>query len=160
LAGTLDPGGRFARSDAFSYPLTQMRLAVIRNIFAALTLLAASESAVVAAAQDESKLWGDWRGDSTCVATGTACRDEKVIYHIAKIPGKSGYVAITGDKIVNGATITMGTLEFRYDPDKQTLVREQTPGVWVFTVDGNQMEGTLTHPDKTILRRVTLKKDG
>ena len=151
--------GWFARSHAFSYPLTQVRLAIIRNIFPAVALLAASASAVVAASQDESKLVGDWRGDSTCVSTGTACRDEKVVYHLAKIPGKPGYFAVTGDKIVNGATITMGTLEFRYDPDKQTLVREQTQGVWFFTVEGNKMEGTLTGPDKTILRRVTLKKE-
>jgi hypothetical protein len=30
---------------------------------------------------------------------------------------------------------------------------------WFFTVDGNKMEGTLTGRDKTIFRRVTLKKE-
>jgi hypothetical protein len=126
----------------------------MRLVFTALALLGA-----LAATQDESKLLGDWRGDSTCVATGTACRDEKVVYHIAKIPGKPGSVSVSADKIVDGAAIDMGTLEFLYDPDKQTLVREQSQGVWLFTVDGNKMEGTLRGPDKTIFRRVTLKKD-
>jgi hypothetical protein len=136
-----------------------MRLAINWNFLAALALLAACASAAAAATQDESRLLGDWRGDSTCVATGTACRDEKVVYHIAKVPGKPGYVSVTGDKIVSGATVTMGTLEFRYDADKETLVREQTQGIWFFTVDGNKMEGTLTGRDKTIFRRVTLKKE-
>jgi hypothetical protein len=136
-----------------------MRLAINRNFLAALVLLAAGASAAVAATQDESRLLGDWRGDSTCIATGTACREERVVYHISKIPGKPGYVSVSADKIVNGATVSMGTLEFRYDSDKQTLVREQTQGIWFFTIDGNKMEGTLRGPDKTVFRRVTLKKE-
>jgi hypothetical protein len=67
-------------------------------------------------------LEGNWHADSTCVAKGTACRDEKVVYHFAKIPGKDGYFSVTADKIVNGNAIAMGTLEFRHDPDKNTLV--------------------------------------
>jgi hypothetical protein len=126
-----------------------MSLAIIRNFLAALILVAVCASAPGSTTQDESQLLGDWRGDSTCVATGTACRDEKVVYHIAKIPGKPGYVSVSADKLVNGATITMGTLEFRYDPDKQSLACEYAQGVWLFTVEGNKMEGTLTRPDKT-----------
>ena len=125
----------------------------------ALILLATCASALISATQDESKLLGDWRGDSTCVATGTACRDEKVVYHIAKILSKPGYVSVSADKIVNAATINMGTLEFSYDPDKQTLACEYAQGLWRITVDGNKMDGTLTRPDKTIFRRVTLKKE-
>ena len=136
-----------------------MSLAIIRIFLVALILVTVYAPAPGSATQDESKLLGDWRGDSTCVATGTACRDEEVVYHIAKIPGKPGYVSVNGDKIVNGAAINMGTLEFSYDPDKQTLACEYAQGVWRFTVDGNKMEGTLTRPDKTILRRVTLKKE-
>jgi len=136
-----------------------MKLAIIRNYLVALILVATCASALISATQDESKLLGDWRGDSTCVATGTACRDEKVVYHIAKIPSKAGYVLVSADKIVNGAAINMGTLEFRYDPNKQALACEYTQGVWLFTVDGNKMEGTLTRPDKTVFRRVTLKRE-
>jgi hypothetical protein len=133
--------------------------AIIRNFLAALILATMWASALISGTQDEPKLLGDWRGDSTCVATGTACRDEKVVYHIAKIPSKPGYVSVSADKIVNGAAINMGTLEFSYDPDKQTLVCEYAQGVWRITVDGNKMDGTLTRPDKTIFRRVTLKKE-
>jgi hypothetical protein len=136
-----------------------MKLAIVRNFLAALIMLAMCASALISATQDESKLLGDWRGDSTCAATGTACRDEKVVYHIAKIPGKPSYVSVSADKVVNGAGINMGTLEFSYDPNKQTLSCEYVQGVWRITVDGNKMEGTLTRPDKTIFRRVTLKKE-
>ena len=45
------------------------------------------------------------------------------------------------------------------DPDKHMLACEYAQGVWRFTVDGNKMDGTLTRPDRTIFRRVTLKKE-
>jgi hypothetical protein len=109
-----------------------MKLAIIRNYLVTLILVATFASAPSSAMEDESKLFGNWRGDSLCVATGTACRDEKVVYHIAKIPSKAGYVLVSADKIVNGAAINMGTLEFRYDPNKQALACEYTQGVWLF----------------------------
>jgi len=137
-----------------------MKLAIIRNFPVALIIVATCSLALISATQDESKLLGNWRGDSTCVATGTACRDEKVVYHIAKIPGKPGYFSVSADKVVNGAAINMGTLEFSYDLNKQTLVCEYAQGVWRITIDGNKMNGTLTRPDKTIFRRVRLKKEG
>ena len=136
-----------------------MKLAVNRSFLVAVMLVATCASTPGSATQDESKLLGDWRGDSMCVATGTACRDEKVVYHITKIPSKAGYVLVSADKIVNGAAINMGTLEFSYDPDKQTLACESAQGVWRITVDGNKMKGALTRPDETIFRRVTLKKE-
>ena len=111
-------------------------------------------------AQDEvSRFEGRWRGHSSRVAKGAACRDETVVYHIAKLPEKSGYVSVNADKLVNGHPVNMGTLEFRYDQDQHALVCEYIQGVWRFKLEGGKMEGILTAPDKTIFRRVTLSKE-
>jgi hypothetical protein len=106
-----------------------------------------------------AQFMGNWHGDSSCVATGTACRDETVAYHIAKLPEKPGYLSVTAEKIVNGKAINMGTLEFHYDQAQHMLVCEYPQGVWRFKLNGGNMEGTLTRPGNTIFRRVTLRKD-
>jgi hypothetical protein len=58
----------------------------------------------------------------------------------------------------------MGVLDFKYDSEKGTLTceftRGSTHGLWEFTVKENTMEGTLVVlPDKTLARRVKLKKE-
>lgn len=106
-----------------------------------------------------SRFEGRWRGNSSCVAKGTACRDETVVYHITKLPEKSGYVSVAADKLVNSHPVNMGTLEFRYDQNQQTSVCEYSQGVWLFKLQGGKMEGILTAPDNTIFRRVTLGKE-
>jgi hypothetical protein len=75
-----------------------MKIGLIAGILACFGLLAY-------AGDEESRLEGNWRGDSLCVADRTACRDEKVVYRIAKIPGKPDRLAITGDKIVTGVRL-------------------------------------------------------
>lgn len=106
-----------------------------------------------------SPLFGDWRGDSTCVVRQSACHDEKALYHVAEISGKSDRVAITFSKVVDDRPIRMGTLECAYDPNKSTATCEYPTGVWLLEFKGNEMTGTLTLPDKTLFRRVKLKKD-
>jgi hypothetical protein len=113
----------------------------------------------MAPVDDLERLVGEWRGDSTCVAKNTACRDETVIYRIAKIPEKSGYLSVSADKIVNGNAVNMGTLEFRYDQDRDLLICEYSQGRWQFKVDGRKMEGTLTRADNSVFRSVILRKE-
>ena len=130
---------------------------------AALMLLVSLSSASPATG-DGSNLIGNWTGDSICVGPFPACRDEKVIYRITKGPDAEGTVTITADKIVDGKPELMGVLDFKYDAAKDTLtcdfVRGNTHGLWEFSVKGNTMEGTLVVlPEKTIARRVKLKKD-
>lgn len=113
---------------------------------------------------DGANLVGNWTGESICVGPFPACHDEKVVYRIQRAPDAKGNVSITADKIVNGKPELMGVLDFKYDPEKSTLVcdftRGNTHGLWEFTVKGDSMEGTLVVlPDKTLARRVKLKKD-
>jgi hypothetical protein len=106
---------------------------------------------------DLPALIGDWTGDSTCQVKQSACRDEKALYRIAQLSDRPGWVSITFDKIVDGRPVTMGALPCK-DEDG-TLTCEYDRGVWKLAVKGNQMTGTLTTPDGTVFRRVTLKKD-
>lgn len=107
---------------------------------------------------EERELAGTWRGDSLCVEKGTACHDEVAVYRIAAIPGKPGTLLVSGGKVVDGKEIVMGTGEWRYDSAKRTLSVEFPRGVITLKADGDKLEGTFTLPDKTVLRRITLKK--
>ena len=107
---------------------------------------------------DESKLAGTWRGDSLRVEKGTAYHDEVAVYRIAAIPGKGGYLLVTGGKVVDGKEIVMGSGEWHYDSAKHALTGELPRGVITFKLDGDKLEGTFVLPDKSVLRRITLKK--
>ena len=96
-------------------------------------------------AGEERKLEGTWRGDSLCVEKGAACHDEVAVYRIATMPGKRGYLMVTGGKAVDGKEIVMGSGE---------LPR----GVITLKLNGDKLEGTFILPDKTVFRRITLKK--
>lgn len=110
------------------------------------------------ATDDESKIEGTWRGDSVCVEKGTSCHDEIAVYRIAAIPGKHGYLMVTGGKVVDGKEVVMGSGEWRYDSEKHTLTGELPKGVITLKIDGDKIEGTFILPDRTVLRRITLKK--
>jgi hypothetical protein len=107
---------------------------------------------------EESRLPGTWRGDSLCVEKGTSCHDEVAVYRIASIPSKPGYLMVTGGKVVDGKEIVMGAGEWRHDSAKHTLTAELPRGVITLKVDGDKLEGAFLLPDKTVFRRITLKK--
>ena len=108
------------------------------------------------------KIEGTWKGTSICQQKQSACHDENVVYHISK---KSANVyTIQASKIVNGAEDDMGTFDsVVYDETKNTLRfttkdRQGAIAVWLFTIDGVQMHGTLTVNENTLFRIVELKK--
>lgn len=110
-------------------------------------------------ADDVSHLVGNWTGESICQVRPSACHDEKALYKIAKSPdGSTHLVRITACKIVDGREIVMGSSDWNYDPQKGTLQWDGPHGVWKLVVEGKTMRGTLTLPDKTIFRRLTLRK--
>jgi hypothetical protein len=121
------------------------------------------EARAAVAVDDGSNLVGDWEGESVCGEGFPSCRDEHVVYHIAKPPDARGLVSIAADKIVGGKPVPMGVIELKYDAARRTLAGEfkngRFQGVWEFKVEGDAMEGTLTVlPDKKIARRVKVKK--
>ncbi len=104
---------------------------------------------------------GVWRGSSLCQVRPSACNDEKAVYHASKDP-RGGY-AFTMNKVVGGVEVTMGDVDFKFDPATATLTgvtydRAHRPGTWTFTVRGNHMSGKLTGQDGTVLRRIEVDR--
>ena len=145
-----------------------MKIPIARVVALAVCLAASFVSAIAtipqntqgnsSATDDESKIEGTWRGDSVCIQKGTSCHDEIAVYRIAAIPGRHGHFMVSGGKVVDGREVAMGSGDFRYDNEKHTLTGELPRGVVTLKVDGDKIEGTYILPDKTVLRRITLKK--
>jgi hypothetical protein len=125
----------------------------------ALLITALVFSTVTRAADDESSIVGIWRGDSICVEKNTACHDEVAVYRISAIPGKHGRVYVSGGKVVDGKEVVMGSGEWQYEASSRTLSTELPHGDIILIVNGDKMQGTFTLHDKTVLRRITLKKE-
>ena len=106
-----------------------------------------------------AQIVGTWRGHSECLVANSPCRDEVNVYRVAEIPGKPGIVLMTGSKVVQGREVVMGSGEWKYDVEKHVLSNESSVGTVRHTVDGNKMEGELTLKDKTVYRRIHLKKE-
>ncbi|HXN52813.1 MAG TPA: hypothetical protein VN943_12830 [Candidatus Acidoferrum sp.] len=107
---------------------------------------------------DDSRLAGDWRGDSICVVREGACHDEDSLYHVTKLAEKPGWFSMKLDKIVEGKPVTMGTTDCTYDPAKQSLICEFPRGILRFIVQDEKMSGTMNLKDGTLWRKITLKK--
>jgi len=132
------------------------------------TLCLALCSAFAACAQnkpDGNQLIGDWSGESKCVGSNPYCHDEVVVYHISRSKTDAKKITIVADKIIDGKPDYMGTFECDYDVVKHTLTSEFTiprtggKGVWLFKIDGDKMDGTLTvFPENEIGRRVKVTK--
>jgi len=128
--------------------------------------VAQDEKPLGAQSSEISKLVGDWSGESICVNKEKfpACNNERVVYHVVVASGKTDTVTITADKIVNNKPETMGTFDFVYDARRQTLTSEfkndRVHIIFEFAVKGDFLEGTLTNlPDRTLVRRIKVKKD-
>jgi len=115
--------------------------------------------AIASAPQSSQSLAGVWRGESTCGLNRPACVDEHVVYYISAIAKKAGVVSIRADKIVNGQAVTMGVSEWKLDAEHHTLTWQTPRQTWLLRISSDTMDGTLTLADKTVVRRVTLKKD-
>jgi hypothetical protein len=139
---------------------------ILRAVFMAAILavsVAAQNQAGDTARPDGGKaaLIGDWRGDSICVVRESACHDEDSLYHITQVPEKAGRFSLKADKIVGGKPVTMGTSECSYDAKEHILECTIPTGSSLrFTVGGNTLRGTMTLADKTLWRKITLKKLG
>ena len=100
---------------------------------------------------------GVWRGNSNCMIQNSPCHDEINVYRIAKVAGKPDLMTVTGSKVVDGREDVMGSSDWRYDAQKHTL--DSPDGAIHLDIAGNKIEGALTLPDKTIYRRIHLRKE-
>lgn len=111
------------------------------------------------------KLIGDWYGESKCVGKNPSCHDEVVVYHISRIEKEPAKVHLSADKIVDGKPEFMGEFDFVFDEKKNTLTtdfkipRTGGTGLWLFKIDGDKIEGTLTLlPENEVGRVVNVER--
>ena len=110
-------------------------------------------------------LVGDWTGTSKCVSNDSNCHDEIVIYHVTKSKKDRSKANISADKIVNGKPDNMGEFDLKFDPEKMTLTADMAfprsggHGIWLFKIDGEKMDGTLTvFPGEVLFRRIHVER--
>ena len=142
----------------------------MKFIFVLITLVAVAATACAqnvapkpAQSTKIDEIVGDWNGESKCTGTNPNCHDEVVVYHLTRSKTDAAKINVSADKIVDGKPDNMGDFDMAFDPEKMTLTvefafqRSGGKGVWLFTIDGNKMDGTLTnYPEKLVSRNVHL----
>ena len=113
---------------------------------------------------EDSAVVGVWEGESKCTVAGSPCRDEHVIYEIAR-DEKTGGQKIDAYKVVNREKQFMGTLSCQYHAEKKNLScsggNPQMKSDWEYFVSGDTIEGTLVIGDeRTLYRKISLKRKG
>ena len=106
----------------------------------------------------QSEISGTWRGNSECAIKNSPCRGEENVYRFSEVAGRPGWFSGNGSKVVNGEEVSMGTLNWQYDPKSRLLESKNPNGVFRFVVDDDKMEGTLVLADATVYRRIHLAK--
>jgi hypothetical protein len=96
---------------------------------------------------------GTWKGTSICQVKPSGCHDEIAVYHISA-SNKPAIFHVNGCRVVNGAEVSMGELDFSYTKTTGVLFHrdEERDMDITLTVKNNHIEGTLV--SKGILERV------
>src|SRR5215467_3638038 len=118
-----------------------MRLLLVGLYVLTASVLTQAQSPTAKPANDEQQIAGIWRGNSTCVVKDSPCHDEVNVYHISRIAGKPNSFLVTGSRVVDGNEIVMGTSEWTYDVQKQTLSWETAGRTFKLTMKGDKIEG-------------------
>jgi len=126
-------------------------------------LLAAREAG---AAAPKAEILGRWKGTSTCakIPGNEFCRDEVVVYEFVDVESEPDVVKLKAAKVIEGREEPMYGLDFRYEAGEHRwtceFVRPRAHGVWIYTVRGGQLTGTLLLlPDRAVARNVTARRD-
>jgi hypothetical protein len=102
---------------------------------------------------------GTWRGESKCLVTPSACRDEDSVYRIAAVSQSQTKLTLTANKIVDGREINMGTSECSFVPDTHVLLCPLPNGNTIrFELTADSLHGTMTRSDGTKWRKIALRR--
>ena len=96
---------------------------------------------------------GVWRGTSVCLVRPSACKDEIVVYRIART-NTADSIALDGRKIVRGEEEEMGVLACRFTPPNALLTCVMPQGTWQFRVSKDSLVGELRLSNNTKVRDV------
>lgn len=107
-----------------------------------------------------SQLFGAWRGQSVCVIKPSACHDEDSVYRISSSPQSDDRVVLSGNKIVDGKEVNMGTGYCTWHRNASTLDCPLPAGNALhLEVNGNSITGKMMLQDGTPWRKLSLKRD-
>jgi hypothetical protein len=102
---------------------------------------------------------GTWRGESKCLVTPSACRDEDSVYRIVAVAQSQTKVTLTANRIVDRTEINMGTSECSFSSATHALKCPLPNGATVrFELKGDSLNGTMTLADGTKWRQITLRR--
>jgi len=104
-------------------------------------------------AASKSNPVGVWRGTSVCTMRPSACKDEIVVYRIARVNG-SDSLTFDARKIVNGQEEEMGVIGCHSAASGSQVTCAMPNGVWHFTIRGDSLVGELRLPDNKKFRDV------
>ncbi len=97
---------------------------------------------------------GVWRGTSLCRLRPSPCKDEIVVYRIARV-NASDSLSVDARKIVNGQEEDMGVLGCRSAASGAQLTCTMPNGVWRFAIRRDSLVGELRLPDNRKYRDVS-----
>lgn len=106
----------------------------------------------------QASIEGIWKGESICQVKNSPCHDETVVYHISKDSLPNNF-SVVGNKVVNGKEEYMGTIKFKFDRAKSTLISiDDASNVrWEFKIEGTKMSGKLIQRNE-LYRLINLEK--
>lgn len=122
-------------------------------------VLVAGAMSVTSHADQGNTPIGAWRGESKCMVTPSACRDEDSLYRIAAVADADTKLTLTADKIVDGKEVDMGASECSFSPDTHVLNCPLPNGSVVrFELKGDSLNGTMTLANGTVWRKIALRR--
>ena len=129
-------------------------------VFLPLLFVFSLEAQPLSSSGASNQPFGVWRGQSVCVVKPSACHDEDSVYRISPSPQSDDRVILSGNKIVDGKEVNMGTGDCTWHRDANTLDCPLPGGNALhLEVNGNSITGKMTLQDGTLWRKISLKRD-
>ena len=100
------------------------------------------------------KLEGEWFGRSLCVTSRPACTDETVRYRLTVADDAGASIRFDMDKLVGGKYEPMGSLDCRFQAQRQLLACPAAYGDWLFRWDGEALLGSLSVREDGLFRHI------
>lgn len=128
------------------------RVAILLFICGSVSLLQASDKAVL----------GSWEGDSKCTVPDSPCQDEHVLYQITEDRKDPFQLKLDAYKVIDGAPEFIGTLTCHFESKTSALSctsSNMESNDWEFRAMGDAMAGHLmVDHGKTLYRRISLRR--
>lgn len=104
------------------------------------------------------KLDGEWFGRSLCVTQRPACSDETVRYRIKAADDVGANIHLDMDKLVSGRYEPMGSVDCRFEAQRQLLACPAPYGDWLFRWDGESLLGSLDAKEGGLFRHIHVSR--